>query len=1129
MSLSQLIEINSGRTRSINLQRDSKNTQLIDAYLPTTKSLQALTQFAKGFELDNLERSIALIGPYGSGKSAFALFLSALLSRSDSPEHQAAIEVLRRHKASEEIVSPFQKIAKGSAYLRLMINGVPGSLIQQIIDCMVKAAEENSLPASLLKRLKYVQKNKTDISGVMVLLEQVQDTWSELGGTGVLLEIDELGKFLEFEAQHPQQQEIHLLQLLAEHSQQVQEIPFQLVVMLHQSFEQYAANTEKRLRDEWQKIQGRFNAFAFIESSEQVLRVVETTFLQKVPLTSEIKDDINRWAHSLENIQALPGNLDARHAIHLFESCYPLHPVTLLVLPTLCQKAAQNERTLFTYLGGNESFGFLTQLDELDVGDWIYPFSLFDYFFLNQSHGFSDPLSYKRWLEVVTALSRLEADEFSEEAKLLKTIGLLNLIGSQKGLKASQTILNASSAGNLDTPLECLQKQSLVTYRAFNQEFRVWQGSDFDINSAMQSMQLEFDNLPLAETINKISPLNALFVRGVSIETGVTRSFSPLFIDEFTDKKQLASDDFPQSILFYLASDESNGPSSDQVREMGCFNVVAVCPPSFTNRIREVVLEHLALQELPNRHTEIHSDSVIEYEYQEWLAAAELRSYTTFRSLVESPELLTWYFEDQQKINSRHELQRLLSWWVKHECYPESPTLHNELINCEKPSSSAVTGRKRLIEAMLHSPTKKKLGIEKTPAELCIYLSVLARSGLHRKEGNHWGFFPPSKVDISNLRPLWDKIDELLGNEGEVKIPVEEIYNVLQRRPYGVPAGVLPLLLMAYLLANKRSVALYQDGIFCDELTADLVAMLVRRPVYFSIERFDLSGLRGELFDQYFRQIIGKEISEDASLLEIVKPLIRFINQLPPYSKQCKDVSPVAQKVRAAFMQAHSPGVLLFRSLPEACGLDPAIFEVGEQESVEAFIKQLMQVLRELNQAYPNLVHHWQLLVTSNLLDEPVSDLPALRSALNKRYMGLDSLTPDQKVLGAYVRRITEPSDKTDEAWLMSIGTLLSGVPAEKWGDKNRVQAELILKERSQQVRDLERLRLAESNEDESGDSMLIRWMGQQGEQSRVIQLSASQRKRVKVEVEKIDHDLSKLDDTQRLVVLGMLLEKLPK
>ena len=124
----------------------------------------------------------------------------------------------------------------------------------------------------------------------------------------------------------------------------------------------------------------------------------------------------------------------------LFRHCYPLHPLTLLILPILCQKAAQNERTLFSYLGSGEPFGLRQRLGKMCLGEWVEPWELYDYFMLNPAGGFSDPLTQHRWSEVATALERFDADPTSPAAHLLKTIGLLNLIGAQRGLKASRTV-----------------------------------------------------------------------------------------------------------------------------------------------------------------------------------------------------------------------------------------------------------------------------------------------------------------------------------------------------------------------------------------------------------------------------------------------------------------------------------------------------------------------------------------------------------------------------------------------------------------------------------------------------------------------------------------------------------------
>lgn len=55
-----------------------------------------------------------------------------------------------------------------------------------------------------------------------------------------------------------------------------------MFVLLHQSFEQYAKGLGENLKKEWSKVQGRFEEVPFIESSEQVMRVVSAAFTQNL-------------------------------------------------------------------------------------------------------------------------------------------------------------------------------------------------------------------------------------------------------------------------------------------------------------------------------------------------------------------------------------------------------------------------------------------------------------------------------------------------------------------------------------------------------------------------------------------------------------------------------------------------------------------------------------------------------------------------------------------------------------------------------------------------------------------------------------------------------------------------------
>jgi len=85
---------------------------------------------------------------------------------------------------------------------------------------------------------------------------------------GVLLIVDELGKFLEGAA--TDSGDIYFFQELAEAASRSKG-RFVVVGILHQAFEQYATRLGREARDEWAKIQGRFTDIPLIGGVDEVV------------------------------------------------------------------------------------------------------------------------------------------------------------------------------------------------------------------------------------------------------------------------------------------------------------------------------------------------------------------------------------------------------------------------------------------------------------------------------------------------------------------------------------------------------------------------------------------------------------------------------------------------------------------------------------------------------------------------------------------------------------------------------------------------------------------------------------------------------------------------------------------
>src|SRR5258705_4396421 len=77
------------------------------------------------------------------------------------------------------------------------------------------------------------------------------------------------------------------------------------------------------------------------------------------------------WRRSLQG--ASDPYLASSLSEELIERLLPLHPVTAMVVPSLCTRYAQNDRSLFTFLTGEEPHSFARFLREESVRSNHWP------------------------------------------------------------------------------------------------------------------------------------------------------------------------------------------------------------------------------------------------------------------------------------------------------------------------------------------------------------------------------------------------------------------------------------------------------------------------------------------------------------------------------------------------------------------------------------------------------------------------------------------------------------------------------------------------------------------------------------------------------------------------------------
>ena len=1049
-SLTAFVRVGRRFQRAVNLERDLGRREALKGYIVTPAVQRAVSQIVGGLRTGSAERAWSLVGPYGSGKSAFAVFLADLLAPGRERATSDARKLLKQVSPALTCRAKLEPVVVTGerAPLDLLLLRALHSTIED--KC---AGRKGRKPAVLGTLAKYL--NGSSPSRLACATSTVVGCFEEAGhflqdkfdGTGLLVVVDEAGKALEYAAQQPARGDVFLLQALAEAASGSNGSPFVLLTVLHQSFEQYANRLSAAQRNEWAKVQGRFGPLLFRDGIDQVLKMTAEAV---EPVKARPK--LDGWARQVSTTSkwiAQGTGWDQAVVADSLNRCWPLHPVTASLLgPLFRGRMAQNERSLFAFLCAGEPLSFGEFLKTHDRHALFRVDQLYDYTVATLgSRLFSQ--DGRSWSEVETALRRLPADADGTDTSTIKTIGLLNILGDQVGLRASEQMLRMCLApdATVAASVERLGQSSSLIYRHFRDAYQVWEGSDLDLQQLVNSAEDQLSpDLSVASVLQRTSVLQPIVARRHLFETGTLRYFGVRYVEasELLAQQPQPSDDAADGTIFLTLprSDDEAHSLRQLLRTPEGFGSpdeakpYLVCVPSIATHLVEIVRELSALESIETRTSSLQSDPVARKELSARIDEAERLLETEVRRSFD-PAGCDWYTAGEAvPVDS----WRDLSGTVSELCdlgYPFAPPIRNELLNRRKLSSSAAKARRNLIEAMILHGDKERLGFEGYPPEISMYLSLLQTHRMHTQSGGRWVFAKP----VREMLPVWKATAAFFDHSEVARQPLSELYATLQRPPFGIREGPLPVIVVAALLERDSEVALYEHGSFVPALTPSVAERLLRSPEALEVRQCRIAGLRREVFQELATSLLMAK-RDNPSVLDVVRGLVRFALGLPAYARRAKSLSETALQVRETLITAREPAQLLFQDLPRACGLEPFKKRARKSPEVSArFVERLRHCLHELQEAYPHLLERIEHDL-STMLALPAS-ADELQSELASRAAVLANLAVEPKLKTFVVRAADASLERED--WLVSLATQLASKPPAEWveGDEERFQVQL--------------------------------------------------------------------------------------
>ena len=850
-TLSDHIRVLPRFARSTNLERDSGRSQPLEGYVVTARALEAVDRILTVAATQPAGGAWSLTGPYGSGKSSLALLLDALLGPDGTTRDTAIglVEAANPDMADLAWMAHDNHGTQGTGFHRGLVTASREPLNRTVLRALHSAVlaafgripSTGTFPAAGALNAALSDDASEDprrTGPSPAALVEVAKCLAE--DRPLFLVIDEFGKNLEAIADS-NEGDPYLLQQLAE-AGQGSGLPIVLMTLQHLSFEDYLSHTDGPQRREWAKVQGRFETVSYVESASQTRAFIGTVF----EADAEIGGRIGGWARQQAATMRALGISELSNP-EVVASCYPLHPLAAAVLPDLCNRYGQHERTLFS---------FLTSADPASAASYLnateYPprgelpslglAGVYDYFVASGTMA-GVPIDQSRWTEIATRL-RDAPNLTGAQRRLAKAVAILNLVSTTGVVRSSKQLLaeTESHAGELLTELEA---SGIVTYRDFSDEYRIWQGTDVDIPRLLSRARTEVQQRSLVGVLSEIDDPKPVVAARHSAQHDLLRVFTRRYVagGELVEPLDPFSD-YDGEVLLVLAPDKL----PDLAKSTGASKpVVAAIPPdvaALDEAAREVaavgsVLENRAVGE----------DWVARQEVSERLVQARThldRAIVAAFSTASCRWKLLGSSGDVDLVGGRG------SAALSNACdlvYGSTPSVGNEILNRTAVTSQGAKARRILLEGMIERGDADQLGLKGHGPEVAMYRAFLARTGLHASDPHSscWSFRQPTD---KKLQRAWSLVEGEFERATRRRVNLRDIYASLLSPPVGMKRGVIPVFVTAALLVRNEDIAVYEHGTFVPVLTPELSERMVRNPGHFEVKHFaNTTGARRQVVE----------------------------------------------------------------------------------------------------------------------------------------------------------------------------------------------------------------------------------------------------------------------------------------
>lgn len=1015
--------------RSINIELDAMSDEAFEGYIFPQSAKTVLMSMAEQIKQSG-QGSYTWTGPYGSGKSSLALVLAGLICQAKKDRNKLA-KILKIDWASD-LWKILDLNPEGWRFVPVVGSNAP---IYELLGRKLKDRGFLGKSVSLTAE------------AVLAGLERA------LGANfpPTLLFIDEMGKTLENAVQSDG--DIYFFQGLAELANRNSE-RLVIVGVLHQAFQEYANSLSRNAKEEWAKIQGRYIDLAVDIKADEQIQLISEAIVSDKKINGDFKSLCEKIAKEIG--QGKKGFGETMPDI--LTNAWPLHPAVTVGLGPMSRKGSgQNYRSVFSFLNSAEPGGFQEFLRHAETKDTFGILKLWDYLILSHKGALLASSDGHKWAIALDAVERADAAGLSFEAiASLKTITILDWLKDGSGLGPNTTSIAMCLSipqKDIKNALKKLEAESLITFKQYLGYYGLFDGSDFNIDEALQLAKSEADNtnsLDIAEQVN----LPTIIAKRHYHHTGTLRwaKFTIAAVSQIPDvieQNKNAQTGMALGLIYFRDEAQTN-----ELVETAIHNARQTAKEHFellsaeitlSNELKSLFEDIKLLGHILRNKKELAGDRIARREVRERIAHATELANDRFYDHLDSLK-----FKDSSGSEFDDHWSNIARFIdeVATRRYSKSPRINNELLNRERPSAQANLALKKLLYALINSDGEENLGFQSYPAERGLFDALMISSELYKKVDGDWRIAAPGKASAPTLKNLWDATSKFLKKQDGNVINLNTIYEFWQKPPYGLTKGVSPLFAFLFIKTNWDDLALYRQGLFRSEIAEIDIDVLLKSPDLIDLRRMEVTeetkALLSELTDIAI-SYDGEEQLIHSSTIDVAKALIRSFDRLHPYAMRTQQVSKNARNVRSLFKNAHDPNKFLLEDIPKLN------IKSTNTQSATDIAANLKSGLDELFNAHENAIGRLRTLVLDEL--EVPNNSPGALSELAERAKNIAGLS-ESHVVEAFINRMAIYDGTTEQ--MDNIVGLAAGKPTNVWIDADAKKAELKLSEFAREFKHLE-------------------------------------------------------------------------